>query len=109
MPVDAENPPNTPRAHPIIEIIGEEWRRAYNAGRMPDWSIFTVHYISKFCLHQRKIQKGWHPDLTSMNLDIYLRNQSGRTLWWVETPALPQGHMDGMCYLYSSSRKLTIL
>ncbi|KAF8268165.1 hypothetical protein EI94DRAFT_1800752 [Lactarius quietus] len=84
-----------PRVHPIIQVMSREWKKAEEESRMPDWSIFTTHYISGFCENQRASEPDWHLDLSSLDLGPYMEGLQDHRRWWEVSLPAPQDVEDG--------------
>ena len=86
----------TPRLHPMIQLVAEEWTHADNTGRAPNWGLFTMSYISRHCRQIAQNEPLWHRDLSAVDLSNYLRGITNKKkLWWVTDPQLQAGAPDG--------------
>ena len=87
----------TPRVHPFIQLVAEEWTHADNTGRAPNWGLFTTSYISRHCRQIAKNEPLWHRDLFAVDLSSYLRGITNKKkLWWVTDPQPQAGTPNGM-------------
>ena len=79
--MDASTPPRT---HPIIDLIGEEFRRAdsMKPKQQPDFNAFGTTRVSKACKATRAAHPRWNTKLTMVSLVMIMDNYESEH-WWV--------------------------
>ncbi|KAH9163429.1 hypothetical protein EDB89DRAFT_2078785 [Lactarius sanguifluus] len=73
-----------PRLHPIIQVVGAEWKNAEDQNRSPNWPLLTTQYITQLCETVLAENLEWHESLSSLQLDSYLEGLHPTKLWWLE-------------------------
>ena len=94
-----------PRTHPIIDLIGEEFRRADLADpkEVPDFRAFSTARVTRACKAARTANPRWNAKLTMSTLPVLLNNKISEH-WWLpsakekvaeEPEQEPDGEADG--------------
>ncbi|KAH9169735.1 hypothetical protein EDB89DRAFT_1908385 [Lactarius sanguifluus] len=73
-----------PHLHPIIQVVGAEWKNAEDQNRSPNWPLLTTQYITQLCETVLVENPEWHESLSSLQLNSYLEGLHPTKLWWLE-------------------------
>jgi hypothetical protein len=86
----------TPRLHPILQLMAEEWHRAKTAETDPNWGLFTKAYLTTFCDRVATEHPGWHKDLRALDLSSYIGSSFDKKApWWIPDQEAGQEAGDG--------------
>ena len=61
-----------PCLHPIVQLIGGEWREADALKRDVSWATINLPNVIQLCRHQAQQNPGWNADLSAERLEKYL-------------------------------------
>ncbi|KAH9169709.1 hypothetical protein EDB89DRAFT_1908354 [Lactarius sanguifluus] len=73
-----------PRLHPIIQVVGAEWKNVEDENCSPNWPLLTTQYITQLCETVLVENPEWHESLSSLQLNSYLEGLHPTRLWWLE-------------------------
>ena len=103
---------NRPRLHPVVQLIGGEWREASDNKRDIDWTSLTVANVTQLCRHHASMNPGWNIALTAENLDGYLGDIPPNQLWYTFEYKITVPSEDGaynvIIYRLTSYRELAV-
>ena len=72
-----------PCSHPVVGAMADEWRSASHSKREPSLKGIPVSALEKTCRAKRKEEPKWHPDLTSLDIEMYLAGMPTKKMWWL--------------------------